>query len=78
MTVTNPFPAEVVMTPAAAEYHTPESVVAPARESPIDLTIFISCYNEEPYITTTLDNVRAALTSVGTISYELIVIDDGY
>ena len=77
MTVTNPFPAEVVMTPAAAEYHTPESVVAPARESPIDLTIFISCYNEEPYITTTLDNVRAALTSVGTISYELIVIDDG-
>ena len=76
MTITNPFPADVMMTPAAAEYHTSESVVAPARESLIDLTIFISCYNEEPYIATTLDNVRAALAEVGMASYELIIIDD--
>ena len=49
------------MTPAAAELHTPESVFAPARESPIDVTIFVSCYNEEPYIIQTLETVRAAL-----------------
>lgn len=76
MTITNPFPADVIMTPAAAEYHTSDSVIAPARENPIELTIFVSCYNEEPYIAATLDNIRAAMTAVGTLSYELILIDD--
>ena len=76
MTFANPFPADVVMTPAAREYHTPDSVIAPARESPIDLTVFISCYNEEPYIATTLDNVSEAMAKVNQFSYEIIVIDD--
>lgn len=69
-------PAEVTMTPAAAKLHTPESVVAPSRDCPIDLTIFISCYKEEPYIVTTLDTVRSALKEADHISYEIIVIDD--
>ena len=70
------FAAEVVMTPAAARLHTPESVAAPARESPIELTIFVSCYNEEPYITKTLKTVRAALAEAGRLHCEIIVIDD--
>ena len=65
-----PFLAEVTMTPAAAEHHTVESVLTPARESLIDLTIFISCYNEEPYIITTLETVKAAISEAGGISYQ--------
>jgi glycosyltransferase involved in cell wall biosynthesis len=71
-----PFSAEVTMTRAAAEHHTVESVLTPARESLTDLTIFISCYNEEPYIITTLETVKAAIGEAGGISYEIIVIDD--
>src|SRR6476646_6366047 len=70
------FSAEVVMTPAAAKFYTPESVIAPAREGPIELTIFISCYNEEPYIVKTMETVRAALVEVARLNYEIIVIDD--
>jgi len=71
-----PFPAEVTMTPAAARLHEVEAVLAPGREAPLDLTIFISCYNEETYIISTLETVRAAVNEVGGISYEIIVIDD--
>jgi glycosyltransferase involved in cell wall biosynthesis len=70
------FPAEVVMTPAAAKVHTIESVLAPARDTELDLTIFISCYKEQDYIITTVETVRAALAEVGGVSYEIIVIDD--
>jgi len=69
-------PAEVVMTPAAAKVHTIERVLAPAQQSEIDLTIFISCYKEQDYIITTIETVRAALAEVGGVSYEIIVIDD--
>ena len=48
------------MTPAAAELHTPASVITPARESVIDVTVFVSCYNEERYIIQTIETVRAA------------------
>ncbi|HWM84127.1 MAG TPA: glycosyltransferase [Pseudolabrys sp.] len=68
--------ADVVMTPAAAELHTPDSVVDPSRTCPIDLTIFVSCYKEEDYIIATLERVRLALSRVGNLSYEIIVIDD--
>jgi glycosyltransferase involved in cell wall biosynthesis len=69
-------PAEVVMTPAAAALHTPASVIAPARESEIDISIFISCYNEERYIVQTMETVRAALAEAGRPQYEIVVIDD--
>ena len=68
--------ADVVMTRAAARLHTVESVLAPARDSPIDLTIFISCYKEEAYIITTIETVRAALAEVGRVTHEIIVVDD--
>jgi glycosyltransferase involved in cell wall biosynthesis len=76
MSATLPFPADVVMTLAAAKIHTAESVLAPAREAATNLTVFISCYNEEPYIITTIETLRAALAEVGEVSYETIVIDD--
>jgi glycosyltransferase involved in cell wall biosynthesis len=71
-----PFSAQVRMTPAAARFHSDESVLAPSRDNPLDLSIFVSCYNEEPYIVSTIDTVRSALAEVEKVSYEIIVIDD--
>jgi glycosyltransferase involved in cell wall biosynthesis len=68
--------AEVTMSPAAAELHRPEDVLSPNQLTPVDLTIFISCYEEEALITSTLDAVREALGMVEGLTYELIVIDD--
>lgn len=76
MTEGLPFTAEVTMTPAAAELHNVQEVLTPARGAPIDVTIFISCYNEERYIINTINVVRAAFAEIGNISYEIIVIDD--
>jgi len=41
----------------------------------IDITIFISCYNEEDFIVNTIVNVTNALKAAGR-SYEVIVVDD--
>jgi glycosyltransferase involved in cell wall biosynthesis len=67
--------AEVVMTPAAAKLHTAASVLAAGTDCSIDLTVFVSCYNEAPYIVRTLDTLRSALTEL-KFTYEIIVIDD--
>jgi glycosyltransferase involved in cell wall biosynthesis len=67
---------DVTMTHAAARFHTVDAVLAPSRDNPLDLTIFISCYNEESYIIDTIETVRSALAEVGRLSYEIIVIDD--
>jgi len=69
-------PAQVAMTPAAAEFHRGEDVLSPGNDAPLDLTILISCYNEKSYIISTIEAVRAALAEVGGIRYEIIVIDD--
>lgn len=63
------------MTPAAAQLHNADSVLAPGHDCPLDLTIFVSCYNEKPYIIQTLDTLRAALAELN-FTYEIIVIDD--
>jgi glycosyltransferase involved in cell wall biosynthesis len=76
MMLSTPFAAEVAMTPAAARLHDVDAVLAPGQKAPLDLTVFISCFNEENYILSTLETVRAALMEVGGISYEIIVIDD--
>ncbi|HLN38108.1 MAG TPA: glycosyltransferase [Xanthobacteraceae bacterium] len=67
--------AEVAMTPAAAELHSAESTLAPGHDCPLDLSIFVSCYNEAPYVVRTLDTLRSALAELH-FSYEIIVIDD--
>jgi len=41
----------------------------------VDITVAVTCYNEASFITSTLDNVVAALTAVGC-SYDIVVVDD--
>lgn len=68
--------AAVALSQAAQPYHTPSAITAPYESGALDLTIFVSCYNEEAYITGTLDTIIDAMRSVGR-SYEIVVIDDG-
>ena len=70
------FPVDVTMTPAAQKLHTAEDVAAPGQQAPLDLTVFISCYNEQEFIVKTIETVRDALNEIGTVSYEIIVVDD--
>ena len=58
------------MTAATAQI-VPETVSAS-----LDLTIAIPCLNEERFIAATLDTVAAAMREL-SLSYEVIVIDDG-
>src|SRR5205823_2288285 len=68
--------ADFVISRAAASLHDPQLMTAPYDEAALDLTVFVSCYNEAPYIIGTLDAVRGAATEAG-LAYEIIVIDDG-
>lgn len=68
--------AEIALSPAAAARRDPARMTAPYDADPLDLTIFISCYNEEEYIIATIETVIAAASTVG-LSYEILVIDDG-
>jgi glycosyltransferase involved in cell wall biosynthesis len=68
--------AEIAMTAAAAQLHEEQTLLKPGHDALLDLTIFISCYNEEPYIVKTMDTVRAALAEVVGVRFEIIVIDD--
>ena len=70
------FPADVTMSPAARQHYAEEDVLAPSQNTPLDLTIFIPCYNEREFIGPTIETVRQALKEIGTISYEIIVVDD--
>ena len=70
------FPADVTMTPAAELLHQPQEVITPGQQASLDLTVFISCYNEAEYVVATIDTVREALNEIGTLSYEIIVVDD--
>jgi glycosyltransferase involved in cell wall biosynthesis len=68
--------ADFVISRAAASLHNPQLMTAPYDEAALDLTVFVSCYDEAPYIIGTLDAVRSAATEAG-LAYEIIVIDDG-
>src|ERR1700726_1801856 len=70
------FPADVTMTPAARLLHAAEDVSASGQQAPLDLTVFISCYNEQEFIVKTIETVRDALNEIGALSYEIIVVDD--
>jgi glycosyltransferase involved in cell wall biosynthesis len=67
---------EIVMTPAAAKLHDNAAVLYPENVSALDVTVFVSCYNESQHIIRTLENVREAFTQLGSLTYEVIVIDD--
>lgn len=68
--------ADITMSDGARQLHDAGRLTDPSGASPIDLTVFVSCYNEAPYIIGTLDTVRAAAHEAG-LSFEIIVIDDG-
>ncbi len=74
--LTVPFEVEVAMTPAAARLHDDQEILVPGQTAPVDITIFISCYDEASYIAKTIETVREAFAEVGGINYEIIVIDD--
>jgi glycosyltransferase involved in cell wall biosynthesis len=68
--------SEIVMTPAAEKFHDAAAVLRPENVSVLDVTVFVSCYNESEHIIRTLDNVREAFVELGSLTYEVIVIDD--
>ena len=68
--------ADVALSDAAARELARGRLTNPYDLAALDLTIFVSCYNESAYITDTLDTVCAAAREVG-LRFEVIVIDDG-
>jgi glycosyltransferase involved in cell wall biosynthesis len=72
--MTMPFPADVVMTPASERLH--GAADPAAGQGTLDLTVFISCYNEEEFIVPTIQTVSDSLKEIGSISFEIIVVDD--
>jgi glycosyltransferase involved in cell wall biosynthesis len=70
------FSADLTMTPAAARLHGAKEELLPGYQGSLDLTVFVSCYNEQDHIVATLETVRDALNEAGTLAYEIIVVDD--
>lgn len=64
------------MTAAAARFRDEAAVTRPYEDSPLDMTFFVSCYNESEHIAETLDTICAAAKEVD-LSFEAVVIDDG-
>jgi glycosyltransferase involved in cell wall biosynthesis len=67
--------ASITLSAGAAALHDPQRLVAPYDSDPLDLTVFVSCYNEADYIIDTLDTIRRAAQEAG-LRCEIIVIDD--
>lgn len=70
----NYWSADVTMTEAASRNRIAKSEDV-YEECALDLTCFVSCYNEEEHLVETLDAICGAARHVG-LSYEIIVIDD--
>lgn len=71
-----PAPPDVIrMTDAARAHRRDAGLLAPYLDAPLDLTIFVSCYNEAEFIIGTLDAIDASLKAL-PLDYEIIVIDD--
>jgi len=43
--------------------------------APLDLTLFVACYNEEPNVVGTLETIQKAVKDL-PLTYEIIVVDD--
>lgn len=67
---------EVTVSEATAISRSPDSILDPATDGEIDLTAYVSCYNEAPFVVQTLSDICEALRGSG-LSYEILVIDDG-
>jgi len=68
--------ASVAMTVAAQRWHKAADIASPYENNPLDLTLFVSCDNEELSVEATLDTIIEAMQVIG-MSYEIIIIDDG-
>jgi glycosyltransferase involved in cell wall biosynthesis len=67
---------EIALSRAAEADHRGDLLIDPGTgDSPIELTAFVSCYNESAFIEQTLSDISLALRQ-GVKSFEIIVIDD--
>jgi glycosyltransferase involved in cell wall biosynthesis len=66
---------EFFLTPAAAKINDKAALLDGDLGDRVDLTIYVSCYNEKNYIIDTLDTVRAAMAPL-SFTYDIVVIDD--
>lgn len=67
--------SEFILSEAARTLHDERVLRDPAVASTVELTAFVSCYNESAFILDTLEEIRVALREAG-VSSEIIVIDD--
>src|SRR5579862_8597034 len=65
----------ITLSQAAKPYHVPERMTSPYENNPIDITLFVSCYNEEQFIINTLNTIVLAMEKIDK-TYEILVIDD--
>ncbi len=65
----------IVLSDAARELHSEARLAEPWQGDPIDLTIFVSCYNEQDFVTDTLDAIAEAMSRFD-YQYEVLIIDD--
>jgi glycosyltransferase involved in cell wall biosynthesis len=68
--------AEITLSRAAMELREPRRMTAPYDADALDLTVFISCYNEAAFIIATIESVTEA-SRAADLRYEILVIDDG-
>ena len=66
---------EVTFSEAARREHQEDDVIHPESAGLLDLTAFVSCYNEAAFIVRTLDDVCEALGRL-ELRFEIVVIDD--
>jgi glycosyltransferase involved in cell wall biosynthesis len=63
------------MTAGASRFHHLASITQPYDDAELDLTVFVSCYNEATTIIETIELVSRAASEAG-LTFELLVIDD--
>lgn len=68
-------PYEFVLSESIRRERCMEELLHPETAGQLDLSAYISCYNERDHILQTLDDVRQALSELGA-AFEIIVIDD--
>ena len=66
---------KIFLSEAARTLHDEVTLASPDSNSSLDLTAFVSCYNEASLILQSLEDIRMALRESGA-SFEIIVIDD--
>ncbi len=76
MTAAGAPPYEFTLSTAARVDHDEGVLLRPElRDTALELTAFVSCYNEAEFIVQTLDDIRGAFRQLG-LNFEIIVVDD--